>query len=57
MKALKRLWVIATCNHKQSIDVLKFESGHSIETCNICGRVIGGIGDEGKKRHNESRTV
>lgn len=41
-KAIKRLWIIGTCTHRNSMVTCDFGEV-KLHVCKRCGRVIGGI--------------
>lgn len=54
LKAIKRLWVIATCNHVNQIVTLKLEDSTEIKICQKCGRVTS-VMDDGDRKHNQHK--
>ena len=54
LKAIKRLWVIATCNHVNRIVAIKFEDSTEIKICQKCGRVTS-VMDDGDRKHNQHK--
>lgn len=54
IKALKRLWVIATCQHINRVVAIKFEDSTEMKICQRCGRVIS-VMDDGDRRHNQRK--
>jgi hypothetical protein len=42
-KALKRLWIIGTCDHVNSCVQASMNDDVKIRVCNTCGRVIDGL--------------
>lgn len=51
LKALRRLYGIATCTHRNVCKSLVFEDTTEIVWCTACGRLIS-FTDEGTRRHN-----
>ena len=46
IKAVKRLWVIGTCTHKNQLEEFGINNGKTeltIKVCKTCGRVIDGV--------------
>jgi hypothetical protein len=44
IKAIKRLWVIGTCDHYNAIEFVRLSDvGPTINVCTRCGRVIDGL--------------
>lgn len=54
MKALRRLYRLATCTHINMTQVLAFADTTELRICTGCGRVIS-LTDEGTRRHNPHR--
>jgi Zn ribbon nucleic-acid-binding protein len=56
IKAIKRLWAIATCDHVNYIVSLKFEDSTEVRICQKCGRVVD-VMDEGDSKHNNHKRL
>jgi len=56
IKAIKRLWAIATCDHVNYIVSLKFEDSTEVRICQKCGRVVD-VMDEGDRKHNNHKRL
>lgn len=51
LRAIRKLWMFATCDHKNFCRAIVFEDSTEINACTRCGRVLW-ITDEGSRRHN-----
>lgn len=51
IKAIKKLWRFATCDHWNACRSLAFEDSTELNFCTRCGRLLW-FTDEGSRRHN-----
>jgi hypothetical protein len=60
IKAIKRMWVIATCDHYNLLEQFAIQEKHSelsIRVCPRCGRVIDGVQWSNEYKTHSDRTV
>ena len=50
-KAMRKLWVIATCDHWNMTSNLSFDDSTELVFCRGCGRILH-CTNEGERRHN-----
>lgn len=50
-KALRKLWLFATCNHFNFCRALEFSDSTHLTWCLRCGRLLE-FSDKGTRRHN-----
>ena len=48
------MYIIATCDHRNSIVSLKFEDSTEVKVCQKCGRVTS-VMDDGDRKHNNHK--
>lgn len=52
LKAIRRLWIFATCDHRNTCINLAFPDSTELVFCRGCGRILH-CTDEGSRRHNQ----